>query len=62
MEKEMESMKVNQVWELYDLPPGHKAIGNKLVLKIKRKADGSIERYKSRLVAKGYNPTREYRF
>lgn len=50
----MESIKSNQVWELVDLPMGRKAIGNKWVLKIKRKADGSIERYKARLVAKGY--------
>ena len=35
MEEEMGSMKVNQVWELVDLPPGCKAIGNKWVLKIK---------------------------
>jgi transposase InsO family protein len=54
MEEEMESMKSNQVWELVDLPKGRKAIGNKWVLKIKRNADGSIERYKARLVAKGY--------
>ena len=54
MNDEMESMKANQVWDLVDLPPGRKAIGNKWVLKIKRKADGSIERYKARLVAKGY--------
>ena len=45
MEEEMESMKVNQVRELVDLLPSHKAIGNKWILKIKRKADGSIERY-----------------
>ena len=51
---EMESMRTNQVWDLVDLPSGRKAIGNKWVLKIKRKADGSIERYKARLVAKGY--------
>ena len=37
-----------------DLPPGRKSIENKWVLKIKRKADGSIDKYKARLVAKGY--------
>ena len=47
MNDEMESMRTNQVWDLVDLPSGRKAIGNKWVLKIKRKADGSIERYKA---------------
>ena len=54
LEDEMESMKVNQVWSLVDLPSARKAIGNKWILKIKRKADSSIDRYKARLVAKGY--------
>ena len=54
LEEEIESMKVNQVWSLVDLPLGQKAIGNKWILKIKCKADGSIDRYKARLVAKGY--------
>ena len=54
MNDEMESMKTNQVWDLVDVPSGRKAIGNKWVLKIKRKVDGSIERYKARLMAKGY--------
>ena len=54
MEEEMESMKVNHVWDLIYLPPNRKAIGNKWVLRIKRKMDGTIERYKTRLVAKGY--------
>ena len=51
---EMKSMRTNQVWNLVNLLLGRKAIGTKWVLKIKRKADGSIERYKARLVAKGY--------
>jgi len=38
-----------------DLPIGCKVNGNKWVLKIKRKADGSIERYKACLVVKGYS-------
>ena len=54
MEEEMASMRSNQVWELVDLPKGRKAIGNKWVLKMKRKADGTIDKYKARLVAKGY--------
>ena len=54
MEEEMDSMKKNHVWDLVDLPAGRKAVGNKWILKIKRKADGSIERYKARLVAKGF--------
>ena len=54
MNDEMDSMRTNQVWDLVELPSGHKAIRNKWVLKIKRKADRSIERYKARLVAKGY--------
>ena len=54
MEEEIESMNDNQVWDFVDLPLGQKSIGNKWILKIKRKADESIERYKARLVAKGY--------
>lgn len=54
MKDEIGSMGKNQVWELVDLPPGRKAIGNKWVFKIKRKADGSIDKYKARLVAKGF--------
>ena len=54
MIKEMESMKKNQVWDLVDIPPRRKTIGNKWVLKVKCKADRSIERYKAQLMAKGY--------
>jgi hypothetical protein len=54
MQEEMSSMDKNNVWELVDLPPGRKTIGNKWVLKVEHKADGSIDGYKARLVAKGY--------
>ena len=39
---------------MVDLLPGRKTIGNKWALKIKRKADGSIDKYKARHVVKGY--------
>ena len=54
MEKEMESLHCNDVWELVELPKDRKAVGNKWVFKIKTDADGSVERYKARLVAQGY--------
>ncbi|CAO2836221.1 unnamed protein product [Amaranthus hypochondriacus] len=54
MKEEIRSIEKNDTWELATLPKGHKAIGVKWVYKIKRGADGSIDRYKARLVAKGY--------
>ncbi|XP_050133179.1 uncharacterized mitochondrial protein AtMg00820-like [Malus sylvestris] len=54
MEEKMSSMDKNIVWELVDLLLRRETIGNKWVLKIKRKADGSIDKYKARLMAKGY--------
>jgi hypothetical protein len=45
----------NGTWELLKLPAGRKAIGSKWVFKIKRNADGSIERYKARVVAQGFS-------
>ncbi|CAI7852169.1 unnamed protein product, partial [Closterium sp. NIES-53] len=54
MESELKSMEENGTWELVELPEGRKAITSKWLFKIKSDADGKIERYKSRLVAKGY--------
>ena len=39
----------------FKLPLCSKAIGSKWVFKIKRKPDGSIDRYKVRIVAKGFS-------
>ncbi|CAI7747366.1 unnamed protein product, partial [Closterium sp. NIES-54] len=54
MESELKSIEENGMWELVELPKGRKAITSKWLFKIKFDADGNIERYKSRLVAKGY--------
>ena len=53
-EAEIESITKLDSWELVDLPPGAKPIGLKWIFKLKRNSDGSINKYKSRLVAKGY--------
>ncbi|CAI7768149.1 unnamed protein product [Closterium sp. NIES-53] len=54
IESELKSIEENGTWELVELPEGRKAITSKWLFKIKSDADGKIERYKSRLVAKGY--------
>ena len=47
----------NDTWEITDLPHGKNLIGCKWIFTIKTKADGSIERYKVRLVAKRFTQT-----
>ncbi|CAI7875946.1 unnamed protein product [Closterium sp. NIES-54] len=54
MESELKSIEENDTWELVELPEGRKASTSKWLFKIKSDANGNIERYKSRLVAKGY--------
>ncbi|CAI7730706.1 unnamed protein product [Closterium sp. NIES-54] len=54
MESELKSIEENGTWELLELPEERKAITSKWLFKIKSDANGNIERYKSRLVAKGY--------
>uniref|UniRef100_A0AAV1TFY3 Integrase catalytic domain-containing protein n=2 Tax=Peronospora matthiolae TaxID=2874970 RepID=A0AAV1TFY3_9STRA len=51
---ELKSMHLLGVFRAAKLPRGQGAIGTKWVFKIKRKADGSVEKYKARLVAKGF--------
>jgi transposase InsO family protein len=52
---EIEAHVQNGTWELAQLPPGKRAIGSQWVFKIKRLPDGSIDKYKGRIVAQGYS-------
>ncbi|GJZ01840.1 retrotransposon protein, putative, ty1-copia subclass [Tanacetum coccineum] len=54
---EMQSMRDNEVWELFDLPPNGKTIGHKWLFKKKTDIDGAVHTYKARLVAKGFTQT-----
>ena len=54
MDAEIKALEVNNTWILTNLPQDKTAIGCKRVYKIKHRSDGSIERYKARLVARGY--------
>ncbi len=57
MDEEMVALDANATWELVPLPKDKKAIGCKWVYKIKDNVDGSMSRYKARLIAKGYAQT-----
>ncbi|MCO5593642.1 hypothetical protein L7F22_047658 [Adiantum nelumboides] len=57
VDDEMDAFVKNDTWNLVGLPSGKKAIGSKWVYKFKCKLDGSVERYKAKLVAKGYAQT-----
>ena len=54
MEVEFQALAKNKTWHLVPRKTGQNVIDCKWVFKIKRKADGSIDRYKARLVAKGF--------
>jgi len=54
MDAEHQALVRNRTWHLVPPPRGKNIIGCKWVYKVKRKADGSVDRYKARLVAKGY--------
>ena len=56
--EEPDALHKNHTWNMVDLPPDQFVVGSRWVYKIKTKADGSVERYKTHLVAKGF--TQEY--
>ena len=55
MISEYDSILKNDTWELVERPEKKKVIGTKWVWKVKYKADGSLEKFKARLVAQGYS-------
>ena len=54
MDEEMQSLLKNQTGEVVPLPFGKNAVGCKWVHTKKHHADGTLERYKSRLIARGF--------
>src|SRR5574341_354294 len=54
MKDEMKSMKLNDVWDLEEIPKGAKTVACKWVYKTKYDSKGNIEKFKARLVAKGF--------
>ena len=55
MEKEMESLHANEVWDLVELPKDRKAVDSKWVYKTKKSVNATIEKHKTHLVAQGFS-------
>ena len=55
MEEEIQMIEKNNTWELVNRPHGKDIIGVKWVYKTKLNPDGTIQKHKVRLVAKGYS-------
>ena len=58
MKEELDALHKTRTWDLVDLPFGKSAIGCKWVYKIKTRSNDTVDRYKARLVARGF--TQEY--
>ena len=54
MQEEIQALHDNGTWTLVPYHSSMNLVGSRWVYKIKRRADGSIERYKARLVARGF--------
>lgn len=54
MEEEMRALEKNWIWDIMDHPFDKEPVGYKWVFTIKLKPDGSVDRYKAQLIAKGY--------
>ena len=58
MESEYSSLLMNDTWDLVPQPEGQNIVGSRWVLKVKRDENGSVDRFKARLVAQGYSQVR----
>lgn len=54
MELELAALDSNHTWDMVDLPDNIKLIGCRWVYEVKHNSDGTIDKFKARLVAKRY--------
>lgn len=55
MENEIQALKSTGTWQLVPYNPNQNVVGCKWIFRIKYRADGTIDRYKARLVAQGFH-------
>ena len=54
IKKEIQALEKNGTWEISELPEGKRPVGCKWIFSVKHNLDGSINRFKAQLVAKGF--------
>ena len=54
MDHELATLKKVGTWYDVPRPPDNNIVGSKWVFRVKRKADRSVDKYKARLVARGF--------
>ena len=59
IEEEIRALEKNGTWELIELLEGKSPVKSKWIFTIKYKANGSVDRYKARLIAKGFTQSHE---
>ena len=57
MHDELHTLNQHNTWSIVKLPKGKKVVRCRWIYKIKFNSDGSIERHKARLVARGFTQT-----
>lgn len=57
IEEELRALHKNGTWKITSLPKGKSVVSSKWVFTIKYNSDGSINKYKARLVARGFTQT-----
>ncbi|CAL2270719.1 unnamed protein product [Prunus armeniaca] len=60
MQEEISALNTQGTWTLVPPPPGVNIVGSKWIYKVKRNSDGSVSRYKARLVAQGFSQTQGF--
>ncbi|CAL8167719.1 unnamed protein product [Prunus armeniaca] len=55
MQEEFDALTVQGTWVLVPPPPNRNILGSKWIYKVKKNPDGSVSRYKARLVAQGFS-------
>ena len=58
IQDEILALMKNKTWQLVEWPQDKNVVDGKFVLRKKMKSDGSLDKYKARLVARGFS--REY--